>query len=79
MLPTISSHVAPMLAPMYTAQRGMDQASKALDTDAKSIASAGPSVDKMVDIVIQPEIYAINARVVNSTQEMERGAMDMLA
>lgn len=64
---------------MYTAERGMKGAEKALDADARSIASSGPSVGAMVDVAIQPEIYAANARVVKAAGSMAESTFNMLA
>jgi hypothetical protein len=80
MLPTISSHLTPQVMPAFDAAAGgMKRAEKALDSAAASIAATGPSIEAMVDVVIQPEIFAANARVVTSAKDLSENTFNMLA
>jgi hypothetical protein len=79
MLPTISSNVVQPYPAMSSAARGMNRAEKAFDADADSIASGGPTVENMVDLTIQPEVFAANAQVVSSASQLAGSTFNMLA
>ena len=67
-------------APAFAAASGgMQTAEGRADADARTIATAGPDVGSMVDLDVQSATYAALADVIRTTDEMTRGAIDLLA
>jgi flagellar basal body rod protein FlgC len=58
---------------------GMQAAEGRVDADARSIATAGPDVAAMVDLVVQSHAYDALAGVIRATDEMTRSAVDLFA
>jgi flagellar basal body rod protein FlgC len=70
--PTLASALA-------VSVNGMQAAEGRVDADARSIATAGPDVASMVDLVVQSHAYGALARVIGATDEMTRSAVDLFA
>jgi hypothetical protein len=58
---------------------GMQAAEGRVDADARSIATEGPEVASMVDVVVQSHACGALARVIRASDEMTRSAVDLLA
>lgn len=58
---------------------GMQAAEGRVAADAQSIATRGPDVASMVDLIAQSHAYGALARVIRATDEMTRSAVDLLA
>jgi hypothetical protein len=61
------------------AASGMESAEARADNDASNIATNGPDVSSMVDLVVQRETYSALAAVFRTTAEMNAAAVDLLA
>lgn len=68
-----------VFAAIYLANSGLTRSEKALDADAEDVALSGGSVESLVDLAIQPEVFAASARVVKSADELARSTFDVLA
>jgi hypothetical protein len=75
----ISAQSAPILPTLGSALGGMNTAEQGLAAAASSVAADGPTVDNMVDLVVQPIAFAANAAVVRAADEVGRWTIDLLA
>jgi hypothetical protein len=74
----IASRPSPASA-LAVAVDGMQAAEGRVEADAQSIATRGPDVASMVDLVVQSHTYGALARVLRASDEMTRSAVDLLA
>jgi len=66
-------------AALASATRGIRDAESALDRDARSIATDGPQLATMTDLVVQPKLVAIDAKAVRTLDETAGSLLDLLA
>jgi len=75
----ISAQGAAIFSTLGSALGGMNRAEQGLAADAASVAADGPTVDSMVDLVVQPIAFAANAAVLRTADEIGRWTVDLLA
>jgi hypothetical protein len=64
---------------LASAVGGMQRAGAAIAADADAIATRGPDVETMVDLVVQPQVYAANAAVEGAVRDTTCSLLDVLA
>ena len=64
---------------LASAVSGMQRADAAIAADADAIAARGPDVETLVDLVVQPRVYAANAAAVGAVRDTTCSLLDVLA
>jgi hypothetical protein len=76
---TVSSPGGSLFSTLDTAQAGMRDAERTVDGDAASVATDGPTISSMVDLLVQPSLFRANVRVFAVADAMAGTAVDLLA
>ncbi len=75
----LAAYGVPRASAFGAAASGMESAEARADGDASDIATNGPDVSSMLDLVIQRDTYSALATVFRATAEMTATAVDLLA
>jgi hypothetical protein len=75
----LAAYGVPRTTAFGAAASGMESAEARADDDASNIATNGPDVSSMLDLVVQRDTYSALAAVFRTTAEMTATAVDLLA